>query len=645
MIDITNYITSKIDYPKYYFKSKTGSYELKISLLNNDIINLKISGEANYHDYIEGQISINNFIKHEINAENKYYLFHDYTDLKSIPTKTRNDYKNWVLKHINLFHYIFFSNLNLVSQLVIKLGKTTNIYFEKVIIVKDFNEAISFINRTKNSILLTNNIKNKELASKIRNFSVKTNEYWGGSVDNGRMIHFSIVVDENIIVRTLEGVFHKGDMQYLIDSLEIIKKDVGLINKKYFLFLNVKKLVGIKLHARTEAVEWFQKEAPLLIKSGFFYADKITDLVIKFSISVSSLKNKVYSYKNYDEAIEEALKEKGIIHYAKKEKKTNTFVKYFHNISRIAELEAENKQLKNYYTTRLAELNNLIGTITWNENLLPPKIEISDDDLFSDIFYSIKLLYFDIKEIIDIRDSLVEKAQESERLKSAFLANLSHEIRTPLNGILGFSELLSEDENLTETQQQYLQIIRKNSDNLLSLINDIIDISIIEAKQIKINIAEFNLIDLFNGLESLFKSLGIKNNSEIEIRFVNTEFTNFNIKTDQLRLNQILVNLIGNSLKFTEKGHVFFGFNTLTEQNNKFLKFYVKDTGIGIDTSLTEIIFDRFRQIDDGNTRKYGGVGLGLSISKNLVNLLGGEIWLESELGKGSTFYFTIPIE
>ncbi|PLW98924.1 MAG: hypothetical protein C0594_17755, partial [Marinilabiliales bacterium] len=242
-------------------------------------------------------------------------------------------------------------------------------------------------------------------------------------------------------------------------------------------------------------------------------------------------------------------------------------------------------------------------------------------------------------------DRIVEarrKAIQSDKLKTAFLENMSHEIRTPMNGIVGFAELLADPENNQEQTREYIQYIKNSSKVLLNLIGDIIDISKIESGQLKISNSNFDLIQLLQEIHSLFeeeKANLNKNMVSINLNVVNS-FVDEYIITDPYRLRQILTNLIGNALKFTDNGYIDFGY---TIENRKNILFYVKDTGIGIPKDKQRTIFERFRQVNETPTKNVGGTGLGLAISENLVKLLGGKIWLNSEEGKGSTFFFTIP--
>ncbi|MEI7980720.1 MAG: ATP-binding protein, partial [Bacteroidota bacterium] len=234
-----------------------------------------------------------------------------------------------------------------------------------------------------------------------------------------------------------------------------------------------------------------------------------------------------------------------------------------------------------------------------------------------------------------------EKAEESDRLKGAFLANMSHEIRTPMNGILGFSELLDDEELSASDRKKFLGIISRNGKQLLTVINDILDISKLDFNQLILSKTSFNINML---LDSLFLfidkerlRLG-KSGIRIELE-KGVEDDKCIIFTDEMRFTQILNNLVGNALKFTNTGIIKIGYRPEGEN----LLFFVQDTGKGIAIDKQEIIFDRFRQEEERDTRTFGGTGLGLSISKGLVELLGGTIWVVSEPGQGSVFYFTVP--
>ena len=231
-----------------------------------------------------------------------------------------------------------------------------------------------------------------------------------------------------------------------------------------------------------------------------------------------------------------------------------------------------------------------------------------------------------------------EKAEESDRLKSAFLANMSHEIRTPMNGILGFAELLKEPKLTGDEQQKYIRIIEKSGARMLNIINDIVDISKIESGQMKVSVTETNVNEQIEFIYTLFTN-------ECEQKGLQLFYKNAPPKKDEIiftdreKLYAILANLVKNAIKYTNEGSIEFGYLKRRET----LEFYVKDTGIGIPKDRHSSIFERFIQADISNKMARQGVGLGLSISKAYVEMLGGKIWVESEEGIGSTFYFTLP--
>jgi len=231
-----------------------------------------------------------------------------------------------------------------------------------------------------------------------------------------------------------------------------------------------------------------------------------------------------------------------------------------------------------------------------------------------------------------------EKAEESDRLKSAFLNNISHEIRTPLNAILGFTSLLKEPEIEEDKKEAFIDIINQSSNQLLLIISDIINIATIETGQVKVNLSKVNINAVMQILYEQHKGKALSKNISLILSAPFNE-KDATVYTDHAKFIEILSNLIANAIKFTEKGQVSYGYVL----KDKLLEFYVEDSGIGIDKKFHETIFNRFHQVESSLTTKYGGTGLGLSISKAYVEVLGGKIWLISIPNEGSTFYFNIP--
>lgn len=252
--------------------------------------------------------------------------------------------------------------------------------------------------------------------------------------------------------------------------------------------------------------------------------------------------------------------------------------------------------------------------------------------------------------VVDVNDRLKaerelieakQKAEESDNLKTSFLANMSHEIRTPMNSILGFSDLLINDEVQVEKQTEYLKMIHSNGTHLLNLINDIIDISKIEANQLRISKKETSVNIILDELFLDFSNRKINNNLKFKFELTKgSQNDNFSIITDGLRLKQILINLLSNAFKFTDDGLIQFGYKI---RKDGILQFFVKDSGIGIPEDKHELVFSVFQRLEDSYDKNYSGAGLGLSITKSLVEKLGGHIWLMSKPGEGARFYFTIP--
>lgn len=250
----------------------------------------------------------------------------------------------------------------------------------------------------------------------------------------------------------------------------------------------------------------------------------------------------------------------------------------------------------------------------------------------------------DITEQKEYEEALMiakEKAQESDMLKSSFLANISHEIRTPMNGIIGFAELITREDIEKEAQESYVAIMKKSSEQLVRIIDDIIDFAKLESNQIRIVKQTLNLNKMLDQLFVLFSNQlkGMEKDFITLLLSKSAGDKDCNVISDEQRLRQVFSQLLDNSCKYTDEGFIEFGYEFQDEQ----IEFFVKDSGIGIPEEKHAVIFEQFRQGDEGHTRKYGGTGLGLPITRALVNLLGGSIRLESRPDEGTTFYFTVP--
>ncbi|MDB4334898.1 ATP-binding protein [bacterium] len=247
------------------------------------------------------------------------------------------------------------------------------------------------------------------------------------------------------------------------------------------------------------------------------------------------------------------------------------------------------------------------------------------------------LLFVFIRQHLNRLRISVNKACEADRLKSSFLENISHEIRTPMNGIIGFSELIKEGNVSSSEKEEFLDMIGQSSEQLMSVVNNVLDIALIEAGSVKL---KKNNFDINTMLEDIYLGYNVLIPKQVVFRLDRSLTDDQSVMiADEAKIKQVLNNIINNAIKFTSKGSILFG--CFLQRN--VVTFYVKDTGIGIKEELQETIFQRFRQADKGGSKYYGGTGLGLSISKGIVELHGGEMWVESQEGQGSSFYFTIP--
>jgi len=260
--------------------------------------------------------------------------------------------------------------------------------------------------------------------------------------------------------------------------------------------------------------------------------------------------------------------------------------------------------------------------------------------------YNILAIIRDINKRKEYEKGLIDatkKADEANKLKSLSLASMSHELRTPLNSIIGFSDLLLDEDTTDDERGQFTKLIQSAGRSLMQLIGDIIDISKIEAGEVTIQKAEFNVNSFLQEILLTFRhEKDNRDKSNIELKLIlSDQIADLKIETDAHRLRQVFSNLLTNSLKFVEDGYIEFGYSSVSPTS---IQFFVKDTGVGIGADKKDIIFDQYGQDKDRYSSNKEGTGLGLAISKSFVELLGGNIWVDSELNEGSTFYFTIPL-
>ncbi len=548
-----------------------------------------------------------------------------------------------------LYHKKLFGTLSLfeICDVIMvfsgKLPKFRNLvktyYSNLKIICFDNNEqAVEYlVNKKKNKLFEELNVEN----FKINNitYKIKTSEKLILQLPDDKL-YINELVNDNIIVAKLIGKarFEKIDLEKINIQLENVVVNY-LVNKPIWLFIDLEQLAEITVVARKEFFNWVIKYSDNIEYIVAYNLNSVLYIIAKFLVSILNNKVKVKIASNFNEAL---LFYSNI--FENKVENTNQEIKLNETASKkdllnyINFLENENYKIKQTQEEAISKLFNIYGRISWDVDYEIDKNAFQKNDSFYNLYLLAEMLHKDILHMLRLKDNLILKARESDILKSAFLSNMSHEIRTPLNSIIGFTSLLLEYNNLSEDVIKYLNIIDKSSNQLLNLINDVIDISKIEAGQIEVDILKFNINNLLNDVYALFEKQAQDKYLKFEI--IQNETNEINIYSDIDKIRQILINLIGNAIKFTEKGFVQFGYKI----KHGTVIFSVLDSGIGLTETERLIVFDRFKQADSSITRAYGGSGLGLAISKALVEILEGKIWVNSEKNKGSEFHFEIPL-
>jgi PAS domain S-box-containing protein len=452
---------------------------------------------------------------------------------------------------------------------------------------------------------------------------------------------------ENIIGK------HSDELSFEVDEI-VIKSDQLVIEK------GVEQTYEQKLtHKDGKTYDYLTTKIPIKDKNGEIYAivglatdisrikmleKELRDNMVSLDAAITGTGNGLWDWDKKNDILKLNGNWYEMLGYSSSQFKKlyepfrfQTFVELLHPDDRPIveeELEKHYKKQTDYYRLeiRLKTFDN-----KWKWVLTAGKVwEWEEDEPIRMVG-----IHIDIDSRVGMEERLkmaIRKAEESDRLKSAFLANMSHEIRTPMNGIIGFLDLL-EKGNVTEEQRfEYMDIIRNSSRQLLFIVNDIVDISKIEADQIDINDTETDINILFNELVTHYKSALSRRNITISGK-VDRPVNNIMVIADQTKLRQILTNLVSNAVKFTTEGFI----SIKCSKKGDYLEFIVEDTGSGIPESLHGPIFERFRQAENGLSRIKEGTGLGLAICKAYVEKMGGKIWLESEIGKGTRFYFTVP--
>ena len=639
----------KINIPiekKWVFELKGESYRTEVSLIGERFYHVKNIGYGNIRIINEIWPTMQKLFNNDI-KEKKPYFIHDYSEYRGASGEVRKAYIEWLTENAKYISGLYIYGANTYSRLLLNTGKVFLPPHFPLKTLNTLNEVFEDITKKENiSILfdeekqLIENIWQEDFVYKTTKNDYKVIKKWRHYY--GESYIDTVLINKNILIRQFTGLDSFSDYHQVTIDFNNILKETRI--SKYHFYFHFNKNVKLNLRFRKYGVSWFNSNYHKILSGGAFNLSSIDSISAHLGLLFlknKNLKKRILIFNDISHIFPHI---EDFNHSKNSLKENNEILQKLSKKELIEKIKILKKEKIKTLSTQEEEINILfkkLGTISWDENY-----DFSDKQLdtrknpFSDLHNLVLLIQKDIQEILSKRDSLIKKAKESDRLKSTFLANMSHEIRTPLNGILGFSSLLSEEEFDSKTIKEYSSIIVNNGKNLLNLINDIIDVSKIETQQLNIKRKKFSVNKLINNVVSLFEQSISFSQKEIEFRVENNLISDFYIISDEMRIQQILNNLLNNAIKFTQKGHI----KLFIETHSNNLSFSVEDTGIGIEQSKQAIIFDRFRQANENIDQIYGGSGLGLSISKSLAQMLDGDIYLQSEKGKGSTFTFQLKI-
>ncbi|HAF30114.1 MAG TPA: hypothetical protein DCG75_13820 [Bacteroidales bacterium] len=429
----------------------------------------------------------------------------------------------------------------------------------------------------------------------------------------------------------------KGKTSYVSASLSPLKNEKGVTIAVIGISRDItdKKLAEIALKESEERFRTYIESSPMAIfianKSGKY------QFVNQSAIEMLGYTKKELLNMSIPDILDSSVLEMGIKHFKqlKKEGKAKSHETVFvaKNSKKISLILDAIKISDNQFIAFCKDISDI------------KKYEEELKDRNEEYYALNEELEENLERIQNINNELKvakEKAEESDRLKSAFLANMSHEIRTPLNGILGFSALLRKEGLTREAHNRYSAIVESSGKRLLSIVNDVFDISLIQSDQMKIENGTFEINELLDEIFTFYTTIKKENLDTINFDLKKNSSAEIEIYSDKYRLHQIFKNLLDNAFKFTTEGKIEFGYLPITDER---ITFYVKDTGIGIPEKFRETVFSAFRQVDDSITRDYEGAGLGLAICHGLLERMDGKIWFDSKPNNGTTFYFSLPLK
>ena len=640
------------DNKDWYFESSNQKYSIQVSFINSNIVHLEIKGYAEVNNRNETWPPAVDLIHRKL-GDRKYFLIHNFKHVSGGSPQARRDYMKWLKAHDDEIIEVGFYHTSPITRIMIKAGnllvnkKDFWILPDYPYIIEKIKKLYDISSGKAEEIIKLEQIEDIEVekwkvgqifvSKSGKHYPVRNS--WKHKYENA--INRSFILGEDIIIRTYEGEFTDHILQHTEVSLNQILKEEGLENKKFHFYVDFTLTKSMTLKYRQDALKWYVNYQDRILTSGLFHLSPLLRIAVSLTktLAPASLKQKVFVFKS-------AVSLFDIVENfnLNNEKNHELSKEDYHKYSK-SELISKITHLKHQQNDEIERLHHKLARLSWDEHFTFELDEHVDaDNPFSDLHRAVYLIKQDLKDILSKRDQLIIRAEESDKLKSAFLANMSHEIRTPMNAIVGFSNLLLEMPNLDSEALEFSSVIQRNSSFLLDLINDIIDISKIEAGQLSVNKEKVELNSL---IEEVTTTLEIQKDHlmtsgvEFIIQYP-IKAKNLIIVTDPSRLKQILINLLSNAMKFTRKGSV----QLIIDLKGSHLQFDVKDTGVGISPEDQSTLFTRFiRSRDKQKNNTHAGSGLGLYIAKFCVDLLGGEISVESELGKGTAFSFNIPTE
>lgn len=654
MISICPYSGYEIEsHPNWVFKNLDHSYHIEVSIINKNILLVKPKGYSHHNDKKYIRPKLTRLIEERL-GENKYFLLIDLSETKGGSPRSRYSLISWINKNMDSFHGVYLFNAFAVSQVMIKAGSLISMSPQKVKIFEDYSTTIlkikerdelqliepsGIIDLGKRNDISVEEWKNGIVFKSISGIYYPVVKEWRNDFDGGYTITY--LVQKNILIRLYYGSFNDDTLEYTEKTLDDILSEINLANQPFHFYIDFSETTHISLKYRKDSVKWYLKHKNEILTSGFYHLSPILQNAINVAISFapsSQLREKLFVIKNVSDIF-------NVIENHKSNEVNKTEIQ--DDLSNLSKDQLI-KLVKEERVDRDKNIDQLfykLGRLSWDEEYQFSKYDIDDSNHpFAELHNAVHLIQEDLKGILDRRDVLIAHAEESDKLKSAFLANMSHEIRTPMNSIIGFASLLLDMPEIKDDARVFVDVINRNGNFLLSLINDIIDISKIEAGQLTIFLEDVFLNDIIKEVcENFIHRVNNTEESKVKFNIVNTLYDqNLKITTDLTRITQVLNNLLSNAYKFTKNGEVKLSVSRVHNQ----LLFKVKDTGVGISKEDIPHLFNRFgRSQDPQKNMSHNGTGLGLAISKACVDLLGGTFSVESELGIGSIFSFEFPID